>query len=112
VNDGMVNPTNMWRACGGESRNKPAFWLKNVDTQRLIETLGEKLRVENSQLGNSALVKIYRGGNQRGCTYAHGDLGMAYTEHLSPEFHLWCIRKVRETGLPEVSGCEYLVKLS
>ncbi|MEZ7195573.1 KilA-N domain-containing protein [Pseudodesulfovibrio karagichevae] len=111
MNDGMVNMTNMWRACGGESRNRPKNWLANADTKRLVDTLGEKLRGQNPAFGNSALVKIYRGGNQRGGTYAHGDLGIAYAMYLSPDFHLWCIQKIRETGLVQISDSKLLVKL-
>lgn len=111
VDDGMINLTSMWKACGAEPRNKPVHWLKNADTRRLIETIEEKSRGKNSYLGDSSFVKIYRGGNQRGGTYAHGDLGIAYAMYLSPDFHLWCIRKIRETGLVEVSNGDLLVKL-
>ena len=100
----MINLTNMWRACGGEARNKPYQWLRNADTQRLIETLEEKTGVANSRL-----TKVYRGGAKG--TYAHGDLGIAYAQYLSPKFHLWCIEKIRETGLVEVSDGELLVRL-
>ena len=31
--------------------------------------------------------------------------------YLSPDFHLWCIRKIRETGLVQISDSELLVKL-
>ena len=42
----------------------------------------------------SDLLKIKRG--RGGGTWAHWQLGLAYTKYLSPEFHIWCNEAIKE----------------
>lgn len=70
------------RAAGGETRHKPAFWLRNEQIEQLVTEL---------QKSNSLPVEVIRGGNQQG-TYVCKELVYAYGMWISPAFHLKVIR--------------------
>ncbi|BDQ36147.1 hypothetical protein SYK_05070 [Pseudodesulfovibrio nedwellii] len=82
VTDGMLNLTSLWKACGGEQRNKPTKWFANSSTCKLVEAVGKKKGQD------SDLTKFVKGRN--GGTFAHPIIGLAYAKYLSPEFHIWC----------------------
>ena len=96
----MLNLTDMWRAAGGPAYRRPALWLDMEETKRfrayarwrwpefgpyepdLNVTDGDIKRAEPD-----GLVVTTRG--QRGQTWAHWQLALAYARYLSPAFHTW-----------------------
>lgn len=85
----MLSLTDMWKADGADPARKPAEWLRSADAQRFIEFLAE-----THNMGNSHLFKTTAGRN--GATWAHWQIALAYAKYLSPEFHGWCNKVVRE----------------
>lgn len=73
------------RAAGYLDRHKPAFWLRNEQTEQLIS----ELQICNSV--NISPVNVIRGGNNQG-TYVCKELVYAYAMWISPSFHLKVIR--------------------
>ncbi|WLS77236.1 KilA-N domain-containing protein [Erwinia pyri] len=80
--DGRYCLNDLHRAAGGETRHKPAFWLRNEQTEQLRTEL---------QKSNSLPVEVIRGGNQQG-TYVCKELVYAYAMWISPSFNLKVIR--------------------
>ena len=96
----MLNLTDMWRAAGSSAYRRPAIWLDMEETKRfrayarwrwsdfgkpesdLIVTDDDIKEPESD-----GLVVTKRG--QRGETWAHWQLALAYARYLSPAFHAW-----------------------
>ena len=102
----MLNLTDMWRAAGGPAYRRPTLWLAMEETKRFrtyvrwrwsdIPGHGPELNVTAGDIkraGPDGLVATTRG--QRGETWAHWQLALAYARHLSPAFHAWCNTVVR-----------------
>ena len=77
-NDGRYCLNDLHRSAGGEAKHKPAFWLRNEQTERLVSELQKR---------NSVPVQVIRGGNNQG-TYVCKELVYAYAMWISPEFNL------------------------
>ena len=76
--EGRYCLNDLHRAAGGESKHKPAFWLRNEQTERLVTELQKR---------NSLPVHVIRGGHNQG-TYVCKALVYSYAMWISPEFNL------------------------
>jgi phage antirepressor YoqD-like protein len=72
------------RAAGGDSSSQPAFWLRNAQTQKLIDA------IRNS--ANSQSSPVVSNEGRSGGTYVCKELVYSYAMWISPVFHLTVIR--------------------
>lgn len=79
---GLYSLNDLHRAGGGEAKHKPSEWLRNQQTQELVQEIGKA--------GIPALT-TKRGGKSPG-TYVCKELVYAYAMWISPKFHLAVIR--------------------
>ncbi len=73
------------RAAGAQDRHKPAFWLRNEQTEQLISEL------QNSNSETPDPVSVIRGGKDQG-SYVCKELVYSYAMWISPQFSLRVIR--------------------
>lgn len=78
--EGRYSLNDLHRASGGEAKHQPAFWLRNAQTQALIEELTNSANLQSSPVNTEE----GRGGG----TYAVESLVVAYASWISPKFHL------------------------
>jgi KilA-N domain len=77
----MVSLTDMWKAAGGEERNKPVRWYSTDMGKAFVAFVADNLKSRDTDLWQT---RLGRGGG----TWAHWQLALAYAKFLSPEFHL------------------------
>jgi len=119
INDGMLNLTSLWKACGGVKHQKPQKWSALPSGRGMIAALEAK---ENARLDRlirddvidkgskiNPLLNIKKG--RYGGTYAHPLLGLAYAQYLSPEFHIWCNEILIATNLITIEDGDLFTKL-
>lgn len=87
----MLNLTDMWTAAGSNPAKRPADWARKEGAD-FIRHVSDML---NMPVGH---IQTQRGGSgaNRGSTFAHWQIGLAYAKYLSPEFHMWCNTVVRD----------------
>lgn len=73
------------RAAGAQDKHKPAFWLRNEQTEQLIS----ELQFSNSDTPDP--VSVIRGGKEQG-SYVCKELVYSYAMWISPQFSLRVIR--------------------
>ena len=93
----LYSLNDLHKASGGEPRHKPSEWLRNQQTQELVQ--------EISKAEISALVSN-KGGKAPG-TYACKELVIAYAAWISVAFHLKVIRVFLKTLEPETKFIPY-----
>jgi hypothetical protein len=91
--DGLYSLNDLHKAAGGESKHQPALFMRNEQTQSLIE----EIKSTDSQI----CTKTVHGG--KGGTYACRELVIAYAAWISAKFHLQVIRVFLEQALPDQS---------
>lgn len=72
------------RAAGAESKHQPAFWMRNAQTQALINEIANSADLQSSPVSS---IEGAAGG-----TYVAKELVYAYAMWISPAFHLKVIR--------------------
>lgn len=94
--------TDMWRAAGSDESRRPSKWLETDSAAEFLKFIADSEGVR------AADILRREHGNPRagegGATWAHWQLGMAYAQYLSPEFHAWCndvVRKVMQGAAVE-----------
>ncbi|MBV7434505.1 KilA-N domain-containing protein [Cardiobacteriaceae bacterium TAE3-ERU3] len=95
--DGLYSLNDLHKAAGGEVKHKPAFFLRNEQTQALIAEIDNEInKGANLQLSES--IKIVRGVN--GGTYACKEIVVAYGAWIDAIVHLAVIRAFLATVAP------------
>ena len=84
----MLSLTDMWKASGSDDAKRPANWSRK-EGSAFIEAISLSLNMPVGHIWSS------KRGN-KGMTYAHWQIGLAYAKYLSPEFHIWCNQVVRD----------------
>lgn len=86
-----LHSTDMWKAAGGQSRNKPSKWLRNQGAQGLAHEITQSPNLGfEAGTGFEPYVTI-KGGANAG-TWMCIELALAYAEFLDPKFWLWVLR--------------------
>lgn len=98
--NGLYSLNDLHKASGGEARHKPSEWLRNQQTQDLVQEISKAgiyaLQVE---AGIPALV-VKKGGRVPG-TCACPELVIAYAAWISAGFHLNVIRVFLSVAAPQ-----------
>ena len=77
--DAFINITDMWRASGGDNKNRPKYFLENEQTKAFIDELESK--------GGIPPFRIVRGGKKAG-TWVHKLVAYKYASWISPAFEI------------------------
>lgn len=86
--DVMINATEMAKSFGNSK--KPNDWLKTKQSKEYIKAL-----VATNIPDPADLLRVINGGNNYG-TWMHEDLALEFARWLSPEFGIWCNKKIKE----------------
>jgi hypothetical protein len=101
--------TDMWRAAGSDDSRRPAVWLRQDAAVQFTQFIADSQGVTPDHI----LRREH--GNPRagegGATWAHWQLGMAYAQYLSPEFHAWCNDVVRKVMQGELAASGALASI-
>lgn len=87
----FINATEMAKPFGSSKR--PANWLKTSLAINYINEVSDATKIASADLQ-----RVTRGnfqGGQQG-TWLQEDVALAFAQWLSPKFHLWCNRKIKE----------------
>lgn len=87
--------TDMWEASGSIGARKPSEWLRSAEAKHFISFLAETKGISEVGKSHFGLVVTNKGGTNKGQTWAHWQIALAYAKYLSPEFHMWCNQVVR-----------------
>ncbi len=87
--DGRYCLNDLHRAAGGAVQHRPSDWLKNKQTQDLVDELSSEWGI--SSLEGNQPVSVIHGGNNQG-TYVTKELVYAYAMWISATFSLKVIR--------------------
>ena len=101
--DGYIFATWLCKAVGKQVNS----WLRLKYTKELIKTLEKKYEKAETRIHASALIEIYKGGNNKynQGTWIHPDLGLNLAQWCSPSFSLQVSKWLRElifTGTVEI----------
>ncbi|OLN29855.1 KilA protein [Desulfovibrio sp. DV] len=77
--DGLISLTDLWKAAGGELKDRPKNWIRSAGPRDFINHLAAK-----SGGPKTALIHVKHGVG----TFAHWQIALAYAKWLSPELHM------------------------
>lgn len=95
VIDGLYSLNDMHKASGKADKHRPTFFLRNQETKDLITELTEETAdVRKCTSGNSQVIRVVKGGNDRSLqgTYVCKELVYRYAMWISAKFALIVIR--------------------
>lgn len=87
--DGLYSLNDLHKAAGGEDKHKPAFFLRNEQTQALVAEIDNEIN-KSANLHLSKSIKTVRGVN--GGTFACKEVVVAYGAWIDAVVHLAVIR--------------------
>ncbi|MGL4674752.1 MAG: KilA-N domain-containing protein, partial [Wohlfahrtiimonas sp.] len=93
--DGLYSLNDLHKASGGLNKHKPTFFLRNDQTQALIEEIDRVANLQLAQNNHSSevrtAIKVKHGGTNSG-TYVCKEIAIAYAMWVSASFMLLVIR--------------------
>lgn len=98
--DGYLCLTDMWRVSGEHKSKTPPHWRELPTTKELIAALHSNIRFSDVWPETTSQSAIYSKAGNRGGTFAHVILALAYAEYLSPQLGI----EVREIALRVYAG--------
>lgn len=95
---GFICLTDMWKASGESRKRSIHNFLASPTTQELLAESSKC--IDSGQLLQHKQVRTERG--RYGGTWGTKELSIAYAKYLSPKFHLWALKVIRERMEEEV----------
>nr|WP_294563766.1 KilA-N domain-containing protein [uncultured Rhodopila sp.] len=110
----FLNLTSMWFAMARPPNGHPTDWLRLPETRRFLRHLSSRIDdapvmdcTDGADLSGLIGVDtddlVLKTRGRKGGTWAHWQLGLIYARYLSPAFHLWCNRILRD-GIERLGG--------
>lgn len=85
----MVNLTQMAKAF----KKKTNDWLRLDGTKEYLDEYFYQSGIPRSE--TEQILKVVNGGNNNG-TWANQDIALYFAQWLSPKFHIWCNKQIKE----------------
>ena len=86
-NEDYICLTDMWKAAGSIPNREPYNWVRKEGSE-FVAHVQQDTNLPAEQV-------LYAERGRGGGTWAHWQVGIAYAQYLSPEFHTWCNQVVR-----------------
>lgn len=90
--EGRFSLNDLHKASGGDQNQQPAFFLRNDQTQKLIEAIDAESNSANLQSSTAGIQAVKTKEGRYGGSYGCKELVYAYAMWISPKFHLQVIR--------------------
>ena len=99
--DTMVNATQMAKPFGKKFND----WFRLQSTQDFIQAY-----FTETGIPASAQYQVFKGGNQEQGSWLHEDLALEFARWLSPQFAIWCNKRIKELLRYDFTATESIIE--